>query len=136
MHLLHSLLLYEFVATVDNLLECIFDLTAISHTKYACNDSEEEKLPFNTKRLPAELEIGSVKVTICHDRLGVWENKKQIEKLSMLMKSQKLMAREREWLIVGSTILVDVLQEGTTSKQNTRPDGASKNTKRIHKTKS
>ncbi|MEQ2306068.1 hypothetical protein AMECASPLE_004250 [Ameca splendens] len=54
------------------------DFAAIPHTEHACSDSGEEKLPFNRKKPPAE--PGSVCAAICHDQLGVRENRAETQR--------------------------------------------------------
>lgn len=54
------------------------NLCAIPHTEQAYSDSEQEKQAFKRKKPPAE--PGLVQVTICHDHLGVWEDRAETQK--------------------------------------------------------
>lgn len=60
----HSLLM-------DDHWRYVVDLAAIPHTDHAHGDSEQEKLPFNKKKLPAEPEPGSAWAQICRHQLKV-----------------------------------------------------------------
>jgi len=62
-------------------LHWLIDSNTIPHTKHACSDSGEEKLPFNRKKPPAE--PGSVWAAICQGRLGFKETEAEIQKAAV-----------------------------------------------------
>lgn len=46
--------------TSKKYISYVVDFIAIPHTKHACSDSREEKLPIGRKKSPAEPEVGSI----------------------------------------------------------------------------